>query len=101
MKTGSYACGGVDALINTTIQAEHVHITAAQFNQYKKQVDFLVNMLGQQIVSMDVALSLMMERVVPEEEREGFKAEIGRRVKAIADDLVKKQKEAERKITLV
>lgn len=94
----------VDQMIQQTLTSENAPVTSGQFTHYRAQVDFVLNLLQQQIISLDVTCGLLMERFGSDwtqEQRDDFKSEVGRRVKAIADDMVKKQKESEKKVHLV
>jgi hypothetical protein len=84
--------------------ADSKPVTAFEFRKYTQQSEFFFNLLQQQIISLDVTCGLLMERFgsdwTPAQVTE-FKAEVGRRVKAIADDMVAKQKATEKKVHLV
>ena len=92
----------VENRIIAQIEAERSPVTALQFAQYQKNVDFVINLLQQQIISLDVTCSLMMEQSnLTDEQRTAFKDEVGKRVKAIADDMVRKQHEHGKKSFIV
>jgi hypothetical protein len=79
----------VDNMILERLKEDSAPITAAQFAQYRKQVDAVFNLLQQQIISLDVTCGLLMESA--QIEPEGFKAEIARRVKAVAEGMAARQ----------
>lgn len=81
----------VDEMIKQQLNAENAPVTTGDFNTYRKQVDFVFNLLQQQIISLDVTCGLLMESA--QLEPEPFKAEVARRVKAVADDMAAKQRE--------
>ena len=94
----------VEHIIRAQIAEETAPITASQFAQYRKQVDAVFNFLQQQIISLDVTCGLLMES--QQLEPETFKAEVARRVKAVADGMLQQQKEVqevqeEKKVSLV
>jgi 4-alpha-glucanotransferase len=99
-KVSGIVSGGLDAMLAANAAAEQAPVTTLHFNEFRKQVDYVFNIQQQQLISFDVALGLLMEHVIPEDKRKAFKDEVARRVKALAEDMVKKQKDAEKMVVL-
>jgi hypothetical protein len=91
----------LDSIIYSHLSEEKAPITTAQFNQYRKQVDFVFNLLQQQIISLDVTCGLLLEN--QQIDADVFKAEVKRRVQAVAEGMAKqaKQAKADAKVSLV
>lgn len=99
-KTSGILAGGLEAMLHANAAAEQAPVTTATFNEYRKQVDYVFNIQQQQLISYDVALGLLMEHVIPADKRQAFKDEVALRVKLLAEDMVRKQKDAEKKVIL-
>ena len=81
-----------ESVILRTLREDAEPIRARQFAEWKNQLDMVLNHLQLQIVSLDCAIGLLLERIVPEEERAAFKAEVTRRIEAIAKTLHNEKK---------
>jgi hypothetical protein len=91
----------IETIIRAQIAEENAPVTAAQFAAFHKQTEFIFNLLQQQLISLDVTCGLLMERIIPEDGREAFKAEVKRRVLAVAEGMASQQQQAEKKVTRV
>jgi len=94
--------GLIDSMIHAQLAAENAPVTAAQFAEYRRMVDFAFGHLQQQVISMDVTCGLLVERlgVNPDgtpwtqEQRKEFGEEVRRRVVEIAEGMARQARDA-------
>ena len=108
MSKSKISTGAVDSMIHMRLAEEHRPVTAREFADYQRMVDFAFGSLQQQIWSMDITCGLVLESLRNEdgslltpEQREAFKKEVQTRVMALAAQMSAKAQEAQGKVQLV